>query len=499
MENNKPASNNSDIDFNSVLDEITKIDVPVDQPDDLNLDLEKAVPSNKSAVDSTFDTSVLEAGKSVTGVITDGVDIADNSAQMSGSILKEADYSADVQDDKFDSDITLDDGFVQVKDAVDNGINDDVDSIFDSVTDTNNVEETIVNADADFSENSLQQDVFNNDSQGDFNQSNFNGDELNNNFNQDVGSSDLNGSDFNAPDFNTPSLNTELNNNLQDDFNSKLDEDWGKTADINDLGSSDIGSSDIGTISSMTDSDNDEDGFAALATPPPVKKQLDNTKLLKVLALVIALAIICLLAFLFLGGSDSASETQAKTPVETAPKTSAENKPAKVEEAKVEEAKAKETATHTEEKPAIGASKSSMPAVVEAKVPEDKKSAKGEKAPADKTAKQTADKQTKVAEKTDKKVAEPAKPVAKKSTVGATQINTPDPKAILNAEIPKDEALVKEEIDKLSDEDQRLLEQQKLLDKRIDMMDELTAKKQEQIELLEKQIAQLEAEQKKSN
>ncbi len=473
MENNKPASNSSDIDFDSVLEEITNIDVPVEQSNDLSLDLnsdlEKATPSNESAVDSTFDASVLEVSKNAT-TVSDDTDITNNTTQIHESILKEADYSAGGQEETFDSDITLDD--------VANGMNDNdgVDNIFDPVTNIVNVEEDMVNSDS--SENSIQQDVFNHDSQNDFN-NDFNNDELHNDLNQDL----------NAQDFNSELDNGLQDSFLQDDFNKQLDEDWSKNSDVNS-----INSTGIDTADTVTDSD---DSFAALATPPPVKKQLDNTKLLKILAVVIALAIIGLLAFLFLGNSDSTADQQAKTPVKTAPKIDSEDKPAKAKEAQ-----AKETAEQTEEKPAKGASKPTTPAVVDAKVPENATASegKGEKAEtkqADKKATETAENTAKTEEA--KPEAKPEPKVEAKPTVGATQVNTPDPKAILNAEIPKDEALVKEEIDKLSDEDQRLIEQQKLLDKRIGMMDELTAKKQEQIELLEKQIAQLEAEQKKSN
>ncbi len=92
-------------------------------------------------------------------------------------------------------------------------------------------------------------------------------------------------------------------------------------------------------------------------------------------------------------------------------------------------------------------------------------------------------------------VAEVSKPSAPASTK-PVDLNVPDPEKILNAEVPEDESLLKEEIDKLEDEEQRLEQQEKLLDKRLKMMDELTTKKQEQIELLEKQIAQLEESQK---
>ncbi len=88
-------------------------------------------------------------------------------------------------------------------------------------------------------------------------------------------------------------------------------------------------------------------------------------------------------------------------------------------------------------------------------------------------------------------LAEVQQPKPTPSTKPVT-VNVPDPEKIINAEVPKDESLVKEEIDKLADEEKRLEQQEKLLDKRLKMMDELTEKKEEQIELLEKQIAQLE-------
>lgn len=66
--------------------------------------------------------------------------------------------------------------------------------------------------------------------------------------------------------------------------------------------------------------------------------------------------------------------------------------------------------------------------------------------------------------------------------------------AIVTAEIPDDPALIKEEIDRLSDKEQRLAEQAKLIDEQLSMMSELTAAKEEQIALLEAQIAQLEAQ-----
>lgn len=75
-----------------------------------------------------------------------------------------------------------------------------------------------------------------------------------------------------------------------------------------------------------------------------------------------------------------------------------------------------------------------------------------------------------------------------------TEVPYINPEDILNANIPEDTALVKEEIDRLADQNQKLAEQEKLLNEQITMMDELTDKKAEHIELLEKQIAQLEAQ-----
>ena len=69
----------------------------------------------------------------------------------------------------------------------------------------------------------------------------------------------------------------------------------------------------------------------------------------------------------------------------------------------------------------------------------------------------------------------------------------PDPDEILNAEIPANDSLAKEEIDRLNDEYSRLTEQEKLAKQQADIMADLTQKKEEQIKLLEKQIAQLQS------
>ena len=76
----------------------------------------------------------------------------------------------------------------------------------------------------------------------------------------------------------------------------------------------------------------------------------------------------------------------------------------------------------------------------------------------------------------------------------ATLANFPDPEEILEAPLPENEVLAKEEIQRLEDQQIQLQEQEKLIAEQVAMMDELNAKKAEQIELLEAQIAQLEAQ-----
>lgn len=73
--------------------------------------------------------------------------------------------------------------------------------------------------------------------------------------------------------------------------------------------------------------------------------------------------------------------------------------------------------------------------------------------------------------------------------VGQPNIN---PDEILNADIPADPALVKEEIDRLADKGKQLGEQEKIVKEQLAMMEELTIAKAEQIALLEAQIAELE-------
>lgn len=70
----------------------------------------------------------------------------------------------------------------------------------------------------------------------------------------------------------------------------------------------------------------------------------------------------------------------------------------------------------------------------------------------------------------------------------------PDPKAILQAPLPQNNSLAKEEIDRLEDERQRLAEQEKLAAEQLAMNKKLADMKAKQIALLEQQIAQLEAD-----
>lgn len=80
------------------------------------------------------------------------------------------------------------------------------------------------------------------------------------------------------------------------------------------------------------------------------------------------------------------------------------------------------------------------------------------------------------------------------SADGDKRVETPNPKAILNAPLPKTDSLAKEEIDRLEDERKRLAEQEKLAAEQLAMNKQLTDMKAEQIALLEQQIAQLEAD-----
>lgn len=85
-------------------------------------------------------------------------------------------------------------------------------------------------------------------------------------------------------------------------------------------------------------------------------------------------------------------------------------------------------------------------------------------------------------------------PVAPAPTTDILPNNAPvvNPDEILNAEIPSDQALQKEEIDRLKDTDTRLNEQGKIIEEQLTVMEELTAAKAEQIALLEAQIKELE-------
>lgn len=65
---------------------------------------------------------------------------------------------------------------------------------------------------------------------------------------------------------------------------------------------------------------------------------------------------------------------------------------------------------------------------------------------------------------------------------------------IVNASIPDDHALIKEEIDRLKDKDAQLAEQAQLIDEQLATLAQLTDAKEEQIRLLEAQIAHLESQ-----
>lgn len=82
---------------------------------------------------------------------------------------------------------------------------------------------------------------------------------------------------------------------------------------------------------------------------------------------------------------------------------------------------------------------------------------------------------------------------ANAATSPTTKVQVPSPTAILNAPLPKNDSLAKEEIDRLEDERKRLAEQEKLAAEQLAMNKQLTDMKAEQIALLEQQIAQLEA------
>ncbi len=76
-----------------------------------------------------------------------------------------------------------------------------------------------------------------------------------------------------------------------------------------------------------------------------------------------------------------------------------------------------------------------------------------------------------------------------------TEQQASDPEVILNAKLPETDSLAKEEVDRLEDERQRLIEKEKLAVEQVQMNKKLTDMKAEQIKLLEQQIAQLEAAQ----
>ena len=79
---------------------------------------------------------------------------------------------------------------------------------------------------------------------------------------------------------------------------------------------------------------------------------------------------------------------------------------------------------------------------------------------------------------------------------GPVSSNNKAPKAnaILSAPLPETDSLAKEESDRLDDETNRLVEQEKLLAEQLAMNKQLAEMKAEQITLVEQQIAQLEAD-----
>lgn len=86
----------------------------------------------------------------------------------------------------------------------------------------------------------------------------------------------------------------------------------------------------------------------------------------------------------------------------------------------------------------------------------------------------------------------PPTPAPANENILPNTVPTVNPDEILNAEIPSDPALVKEEIDRLNDTGARLDEQGKIIEEQLTIMEDLTTAKAEQIALLEQQIAELE-------
>lgn len=80
------------------------------------------------------------------------------------------------------------------------------------------------------------------------------------------------------------------------------------------------------------------------------------------------------------------------------------------------------------------------------------------------------------------------------TVVEGLDIPVVNPDEILQAEIPSDPALIKEEIDRLTDQDQRLMSQVKDIETYLGDLQKLNDAKEEKITLLEAQITQLEAQ-----
>lgn len=101
------------------------------------------------------------------------------------------------------------------------------------------------------------------------------------------------------------------------------------------------------------------------------------------------------------------------------------------------------------------------------------------------------------AESSPSETSETSDGVAEGAQDFALDIQELNPDEILKADVPSDPALIKEEIDRLADQDQRLAEQVKDIETYLSDLQKLNDAKEEKITLLEAQIAQLEAEQNK--
>lgn len=186
----------------------------------------------------------------------------------------------------------------------------------------------------------------------------------------------------------------------------------------------------------------------AAAIKPVLKKSAKqpSSNLLKILAALVVLALLGLLAYLFLGNKDEPATTD---PVTVEPTTAT---PAPAEP--VDLATAAEQAQPVIQEPVVDAEDGDT--------------------------------------NSDNAIATPADPATTGIAAPAKPKLTAD--EILNAKIPEDPALVKEEIDKLEQQEELYSQQEELLKEQIKDMETLTKDKAEHIALLEKQIAQLKAQ-----